>query len=1317
MQEAIFGGARVQELTTSGEFVRMFGGDVISDGASGTGNLTVGSATVSAVETDSRFFEVGQMVTGAGIPTGTTITAVGPGTMTLSKAATSTASGVPIEAPAGVGNVAANKRLTFAIEGSNQGEEPTGGTFKLGFSTPDPSPSEATTAGLPLEASAAELEAALAALPNLDAADVDVTGSPGGPWTVEFVGSRFGNSAPPRLNVDTRELTPQLPSFENFAYGGTIAEETAPEVCNDAPSCRVGVPGVGPGEFSSGTLYFTEAARGTLTPILAAGSGIVGTADGIAVADHQRVQKFALDGSHQHDLAIPGKTPSALAATPAGDLWTYLNLDKTPGTESKAVPAAIELDGVTGLQLAEIPLGEERRGLATDASGNLYAGWAPARSDSGFEPGRVNQYGANLQPLNPASCCLEPPLGAGSKGRYSLQSAMVVNSVGDLLVTYGGETGVDGPPIRLKLFGPAPVRLEAPPAIPPTIASQFASSVQSREAIVSGLVNPHFWTNTKVYVEYGIGSCSAGECTQRKPLPPGELLTAKSTGSLVKAPGVILEGLMPNTMYHYRLVAESSGGGPVIGVGGTPGSPGGEGAFTTASARSEGQAACPNSAFRTGFSAPLPDCRAYEMVSPVDKDGGDVKTLLNFRSFSNALDQSAEGGDAFTFSSYRTFGESAGAPMTAQYMAVREGSGWETTPITPPQALNSSGPGYQTGVNFDNMYRAFSPDLCAAWVFVETEPALAPGADEDLPALYRRENCSGTGSYETLAQAEAEEQDGGGAEVELQGVSADGTAMVVRSFNNLIPEAGGGAKSRAYYVSHGQTALVCMLPDGSRFEGDCTAGSSPLLSSYVAEGEGNRAGTLTHAISADGSRVYWTAIVNKEGEPEGFGKIYLRENPGAEQSASGGCDEAGKACTLKVSETRSTARARFLAASADGSKALYVFDEGTQDGNLFEFDADEGASRLVARKSLGYVAGAEDLSIFYFVSEEKLAGTTGATSGEPNLYVTEDGSTTFIATLSRLDANPNPRLLSDVSPWAALHIARATPDGRTLAFLSTKSLTGYDNTDAASRLPCGVREGSEEGLCDAEVYLYRAGSESPVCVSCNPTGAQPEGRDGLKVGEQRVPYVIAGNLTAPTTQHYTPRNLSVDGNRLFFDSYDSLLPRDTNGRKDVYQWEAASGAGQCEAIGAEIYVASSGGCLSLISSGESPEDSEFIDADPDGANVFFLTNASLLPQDPGLFDVYDARVEGGFSQPVVPVRLRRRSLPGTGNPADRPDAGQLELQRPRERQAEELRAQTQAQKTQASAREEEEAQSRPQGQTGPPPGSEAGMTVGDFNHF
>ncbi len=63
------------------------------------------------------------------------------------------------------------------------------------------------------------------------------------------------------------------------------------------------------------------------------------------------------------------------------------------------------------------------------------------------------------------------------------------------------------------------------------------------------------------------------------------------------------------------------------------------------------------------------------------------------------------------------------------------------------------------------------------------------------------------------------------------------------------------------------------------------------------------------------------------------------------------------------------------------------------------------------------------------------------------------------------------------------------------------------------------------------------------------------------------------------------------------------------------------------------------GCLALISSGRDPADVRFIDASANGNDVFFATGLSLLSSDPGLIDVYDARVNGGFPAPPPPPQI------------------------------------------------------------------------------
>ena len=523
---------------------------------------------------------------------------------------------------------------------------------------------------------------------------------------------------------------------------------------------------------------------------------------------------------------------------------------------------------------------------------------------------------------------------------------------------------------------------------------------------------------------------------------------------------------------------------------------------------------------------------------------------------------------------------------------------------------------------------------------VASEPPLAAGATDGFPDLYRRDNCGGEG-YEALVQV-APNVEAKNFEPELQGTSADGEEAIFRVADKLTPDAASGVQ-QTYDASKGELHLLCILPSGTPYGGNCTAGTAKNGLSLSAT-ELNRTASVTNAISGDGSRVYWTA---SEGEG-GSGKVYLRENPGEEQSAlSGGeCIEAEKACTVKVSEAKSSKAARFLAASDNGSAALFEVTEGTLEAKLYEFTLGEGATEI-AGKVVGLAGASEDLSHIYFVSEEVLPGTSGASAGKPNLYLSQEGTSSFIATLSATDvanAAKGNSIPSDTSLEPIYHAARASADGTRLAFVSTQSLGGYDNTDLLS------------GEADSEVYLYEAGATGPVCVSCDPSGARPRGRSVQGTGNGNS-LSTAASIPAAVYQLYLSRALSADGQRLFFNSYDALLPRDTNGVEDVYEWESAASQAACAQKGADLYVEATGGCLSLISSGESPSDSEFLDASPDGHDAFFTTNASLLPQDPGLFDVYDARVGGGFAQPVAPAACEGEACQGPFSPPNDPTPG------------------------------------------------------------
>jgi len=122
-----------------------------------------------------------------------------------------------------------------------------------------------------------------------------------------------------------------------------------------------------------------------------------------------------------------------------------------------------------------------------------------------------------------------------------------------------------------------------------------------------------------------------------------------------------------------------------------------------------------------------------------------------------------------------------------------------------------------------------------------------------------------------------------------------------------------------------------------------------------------------------------------------------------------------------------------------------------------------------------------------------------------------------------------------------------------------------------------------------------------------------------------------------TSPLYQSRYLSNNG-RLFFDSFDALVPQDTNSAEDAYQFEP-SGVGGCTGA-SPTFVVDSGGCVGLISSGTSKEGSAFLDASESGGDVFFLTTAQLSPLDiDSAIDIYDAHEcsAGENCSPVLPA--------------------------------------------------------------------------------
>ncbi len=316
---------------------------------------------------------------------------------------------------------------------------------------------------------------------------------------------------------------------------------------------------------------------------------------------------------------------------------------------------------------------------------------------------------------------------------------------------------------------------------------------------------------------------------------------------------VELVPLQPVTTYHYRLVAED------------PFFPSGESevhTFTTFASSIPPPECSANAAFRIGPSAALPDCRAYEMVSPIDKSNGDLITRLNITGYPTNLAQSSSTGAGFTYSSYRAFADPEAAPYTNQYLASRHergeaNEGWRSESIDPLR-------GRIVRVELENAYQAFSADLSSSWLRQEGPPTLDPCAPEGFANLYHRDNASG--AFKVLS-CDQPSQEPSIYMPELQGFSDDGSHSVFRinealASSSPLPSGattGTGGGTRPIYQVYeasasGALRLVSVLPSGEVNEVDSSAGMS--LRNEIANH--NRFQSVSGAVSADGTRVFWS---------------------------------------------------------------------------------------------------------------------------------------------------------------------------------------------------------------------------------------------------------------------------------------------------------------------------------------------------------------------------------------------------------------------------------------------------------------------------
>lgn len=626
---------------------------------------------------------------------------------------------------------------------------------------------------------------------------------------------------------------------------------------------------------------------------------------------------------------------------------------------------------------------------------------------------------------------------------------------------------------------------------------------------------------------------------------------------------------------------------------------------------------CTNEARRVEQAALfLPDCRAYELVSPP----GD--SPLTGTGKTHGAQASAFGDEIAWYSYYPPPGLQAGGQT---YLSRRTPNGWVSEGTVPPQSPSSGeifecypsmfySPSLAAGVlsdgfESDGLAHKAMPFCSHNEPGLVQEPTGWQSEPEGFQNLFRRDNA--TGSYmqvnrtpNGVAPANAFVQAGSTV------LGSEFSHVVFEEEAQLVAGAPVGVED-LYEWSEGTVRLVSVLPDG-------TSAAGHLANRGTSEGV-NSTAQFTHAVSSDGSRIVFVA----------GGRLYMRVNAEQEQSAvdGGECLEPAKACTVQIDASQvggAGGGGTFLWASANDTRVFFTdtaaakltSDTNKGAGNyLYEYQLPAGAVKGLLKDLTpseeamvdGVSGVSESGDTVYFVADARLPGTTAPTTGncsvpmtaeeladgathECNLYVLRDGHMAYIAVVETAPAE-EPRgegghdWGGDAAEMPGL-TARVSTNGRFIAF------------------------NAKSGGLPEEVWRYDANAgEAPVCVSCARAGVESEAR-------LQPPESIENEGNGPD---YLNRNV-LDNGDVFFDTETALVPEDTDGVSNVYEYSEEA--------------------PHLISTGVSPDGSYFVDASGEGKggegiDVFFETTQTLVKSDTGSgIKLYDARVDGGFVEPA-----------------------------------------------------------------------------------
>jgi hypothetical protein len=596
-------------------------------------------------------------------------------------------------------------------------------------------------------------------------------------------------------------------------------------------------------------------------------------------------------------------------------------------------------------------------------------------------------------------------------------------------------------------------------------------------------------------------------------------------------------------------------------------------------------ATCSNEALRTGPSAGLPDCRAYELVSPPDMDGRLLWPVSSF-GFETLFDLfptelASPTSDSIVFETYN------GPPLSPPepngnfdvYEARRTEAGWQSVRRISPSGPQKSGP-TSGGVSSDHAYAFTHVNVVEGGIHPSGSLATGFGVDYlSNPDGSFEPVGKGSLGEEPLAQGRYISR--GGEHVIFSTGAQVGQSIWCKTVIDagreckvleLQPEATTGVGAIYDREADGVTHLVSLLPGAT----EQTAGQQAFY----------------QGASSDGASIAFK--IN--------GALYVRVHSGGPGEETEEVAPAGDTPT-------------FAGLSQEGKYLFYV--SGGEQGTIHRFETGTDQDLEVNPGNEGEIVNVSaDGSHVYFVSNEEIGGEGG--SGEPNLFAWNGSTTQLVATVAPSDlvqtsgSLPGIPALTNWTDYAVAPVnqietgpgadsSRSTPDGDVLVFESKAKLDpSYENSG------------------HTEIYRWEEGGAGVDCVSCN-----SDPLAGAASADARL------QALDHTGSAMIVHNLSDDGSRVFFETKEAISPADTGGTNDVYEWHQ-------EGSGSRMDLISSGQSVQyplLVPSSNLPDEPNLLFAiTPDGGNVVFLSQDDLTGEagSGGVPAIYDARVNGGF---------------------------------------------------------------------------------------